>query len=51
MEILLGLNGATIEASNPEVIGTMLAVASGTMSEEALAEWLEAHVIARADEP
>ena len=40
MAIFLGLNGHEIGASEADVVQTMLALASGALSEAALADWL-----------
>jgi len=37
-------NGCNITATEEEKVQTMLAVASGTMGEDALAEWFESHL-------
>ncbi len=38
----LGLNGYDLDASEPEVVSVMTAVADGTLSEEGLADWIRA---------
>lgn len=45
MYTFLGLNGYEIEATEPEVVDLMLAVADSTISEEQLINWLRMHVI------
>jgi death-on-curing protein len=40
MNVFLILNGREIEAPEPEVVATMLAVAEGRIDRAALAEWL-----------
>lgn len=40
MVMFLGLNGWDLDASESEVVSTMLAVADGSYSEPELAEWL-----------
>lgn len=47
MGVFLGLNGQRIEATEDEVVATMLEVATGALSQEALAEWVRAHLAAR----
>jgi death-on-curing protein len=39
----LGINGYEITASDSEVVTTMVALASGKLSEEELAEWIHQH--------
>jgi death-on-curing protein len=43
MVTFLGLNGRTFDASDADVVATILALASGRLSEDALAEWVRAH--------
>lgn len=43
MVIFLGLNGWDLDAPEPEVVSTMLTVASGQLPESELAEWLRKH--------
>ncbi len=38
----LGLNGYDLDASEPEVVSVMTAVADGTLPEERLADWIRA---------
>jgi death on curing protein len=38
----LGLNGYDLDASEPEVVRVMTAVADGTLPEEGIAEWIRA---------
>jgi death-on-curing protein len=45
MAVFLGLNGWEIEASEAEVVSTMVAVAAGRCSETRLAEWIEEHAV------
>lgn len=40
-ETFLDLNGYAVEASDEEVVSTMLAVASGVMAEAQLAKWFQ----------
>jgi death-on-curing protein len=44
MELFLLCNGYVLTASDPQCVLTMLAVAAGEMSEEALAKWLRQHI-------
>ena len=39
----LGINGHDLEAADSEVIAEMLALASGSVSEEELADWIRQH--------
>ena len=39
----LGINGHDLEATDAEVIGEMLALADGRVSEEELADWVRQH--------
>ena len=41
------LNGATIAASEPDVVELMLGVAAGSVDEQALAEWLRRNTFRR----
>ena len=43
MATFLGINGCEITASDSEVVTTMVALASGKLSEEELAEWIRQH--------
>ncbi|MBX3179449.1 MAG: type II toxin-antitoxin system death-on-curing family toxin [Candidatus Hydrogenedentes bacterium] len=45
--VFMLLNGFNVEASEDDVVETMLAVASGEMSEEALTDWFAHHVAPR----
>lgn len=47
MYLFLGLNGYRIEAPEPEVVTTILALASGGLDEVGLAEWLRQQVSPR----
>lgn len=51
MVVFLGLNGWDLEASDAEVVGTMLALADGRLSEAELASWLRAHLMSAEDRP
>jgi death-on-curing protein len=46
MYVFLGLNGLRIDAPEPEVVALVLALASGELSEAALAKWLREHTVA-----
>lgn len=46
-ELFCTLNGYELVANDAECVLTMLAVASGEITEEALAHWLRAHLQAR----
>jgi death-on-curing protein len=45
MAVFLGLNDFDFEATQEEVVTTMLAAAAGRVTEGQLAEWVRAHVI------
>jgi len=45
MYTFLGLNGYENVAPEPEIVNIMLGVASGSISEEELANWLHKHTI------
>jgi death-on-curing protein len=47
MMIFLGLNGSDLDASDAEVVQAMIALASGTLSEDALSEWLRPKLVPR----
>ena len=47
MYVFLGLNGLRVVAEEVEVVDTMLRVATGEADERALAQWLEAHIVAK----
>lgn len=51
MVVFLGVNGWDLEASDAEVVATMLALADGRLSEAELATWLRAHLLPAAGEP
>lgn len=42
--VFLGLNGWELEASDAEVVETMLGVAGGSVSESNLADWIRTHL-------
>ena len=44
MVVFLGLNGWELEASDAEVVETMLGVAGGSLSESELADWIRDHL-------
>lgn len=46
-ELFLMLNGFELAADDAACVLTMLAVASGDMSEDAFAAWIRAHLLAR----
>ena len=43
MYVFLRLNGLRIDADEPDVVGTMVALSAGQLDEPALAEWLGEH--------
>ncbi|MCF6287100.1 MAG: type II toxin-antitoxin system death-on-curing family toxin [Candidatus Hydrogenedentes bacterium] len=43
--VFLLLNGLNIAPAEDDIVDTMLAVANGEMTEVALAEWFESHVV------
>jgi death on curing protein len=45
--VFLGLNGLRIDAGEPEVVRTTLALAAGELQERDLAEWLREHTASR----
>ena len=45
MVIFLGLNSFDLEATQEEVVTTMLAAAAGKLTEAQLAEWVRAHLL------
>jgi len=49
MAILLGLNGSEIDAPEEEVVALMLKLATGRLSEAALAKWIRLHLIPYTD--
>jgi len=44
MELFLSLNGWLLNADDADCISRMLALASGSLNEEALADWLREHI-------
>ena len=51
MGMFLGLNGLEFTAAETEVVTTMVALASGTLDEDALADWIRLHTGERFGEP
>lgn len=47
MYVFLGLNGLRIDASEEDVVGLIVELASGRLDEAALADWLRGHVTPR----
>ena len=47
MGVFLGLNGSRLRAHEEEVVAVMLELAAGTLSEDALAQWVRTHSAAR----
>ena len=47
MDVFAGLNGLEIEAPEADVVRVMLALASGDLTEEQLAEWLHSSLLER----
>jgi death-on-curing protein len=47
--VFLGLNGFDLEAPEPDVVLTMLDLASGDLSEDEFGQWLRAHAIPTTD--
>ena len=43
--VFLGLNGFDVDAAEPEVVLTMVDLASGTLSEEQFSAWLRTHAV------
>ena len=43
--VFVELNGYCLEASEPEIVDVMLRLASGTIEEDALAEWLRDRLV------
>jgi death-on-curing protein len=43
MAVFLGLNGLEFTAAETEVVTTMVSLASGTLDEDALADWIRLH--------
>ena len=51
MAVFLDLNGGSVEASEPDVVQVMVAVAAGEMGEDDLAAWLRGRMAAMDEEP
>ena len=47
MAVFLGLNGLALVADEADVVQTIVALASGGLEEDALAEWVRLHTIER----
>lgn len=45
--IFLGLNGKELDATEPDVVETMTALAAGTLSEDELATWIRERIVRR----
>ncbi len=45
MAIFLGLNGCDLDATQEEVVTTMLAAAAGRVTEAELAQWVRTHLV------
>ena len=45
--IFLGLNGKELDATEPDVVETMTALAGGTLSEDDLATWMRERIVRR----
>ena len=45
--IFLGLNGKDLDATEPDVVQTMTALAGGTLSEDELATWIRVRLVRR----
>jgi death-on-curing protein len=43
MATFLGMNGHELSATDAEVVAEILALAEGTVSEDALADWIRQH--------
>jgi death-on-curing protein len=50
MGMFLGLNGLEFTASEAEVVTTLVALASGTVDEDTLADWIRLHTVKRLGE-
>jgi death-on-curing protein len=48
MAVFIGLNGGDIEATQEEVVTTMLAAAAGQLTESQLADWVRDHLMTSA---
>ncbi len=47
MATFLGVNGCEFDAPDAEVVAEIVAVADGTASEDALADWIRLHLVKR----
>ena len=45
MAIFLGLNGYEVEATQEDVVTTMLTAAAGQLTEPQLADWVRDHLV------
>ncbi len=50
MGMFLGLNGLEFTAAETEVVTTMVALASGSLDEDTLADWIRLHTVKRLGE-
>ncbi len=50
MGVFLGLNGIEFTAAETEIVTTMVALASGTLDEDTLADWIRLHTEKRLGE-
>ena len=50
MAVFLGLDGLEFTAPEPEVVRTMVALASGMLDEAVLADWIRLHTRKRSGE-
>jgi death-on-curing protein len=50
MGMVLGLNGLEFTASEAEVVTTLVSLASGTLDEDTLADWIRLHTVKRLGE-
>jgi len=47
MAVFVGLNGFELVADEADVVTTIVALAAGALDEDALAEWVRAHLVPR----
>jgi len=47
MAVFLGLNGLELHSDEADVVKTMIALAAGTLEEDALADWVREHAVIR----
>jgi death-on-curing protein len=45
LAVFLGLNGKDLDATEADVVTTMLRLADGSLSENALAKWVREHIV------